>query len=225
MTERGDWTTMETNNSIIEWSVQPDQGMVQGPLDLNFLAGQRISLSLQPGQIAMLIHDEHLQAVYMDGVHLMAVGEGKGDVPRDGHLVFLDVSEGLQVAWTNGQPAPLDGTAGIIGNCTLAIAAPGRFYETFLAGTSEWDEDFIRRLVRQASSAALERALTNTDPDAMHLQTRLANLAPADLDEELAPLGLSCTRTALYTAAPPVENLAPELAPDVTGQFEGVRHT
>jgi hypothetical protein len=54
----------------------------------------------------------------------------------------------------------------------------------------------------------------------VQLQARLANLDPADLNEELSPLGLGCRRTALYTSAPPIESIAV----DTTGQTEGVRH-
>ncbi|MCP4573846.1 MAG: hypothetical protein GY838_15925 [bacterium] len=213
------WRTTDTHDAVIDWSVNPDQGLVQGPLDLGFLKGQRIALTLQAGQIALLIAKDGLQAIYLDGCHMLEIGTQRGQLPADGHLVFLDVSRGLNVRWTADEPVPA-GDAGVIGNCTLNIAGPGRFFETFLAGVDEWDDDFIRRLVGQAARAAVERVLDGTATDPVHLQTRLANLDPADLDEELSPLGLGCCRTALYTSAPPVESGAR----DVTGQFEGVRH-
>lgn len=227
MSERGtdrnrkaEWRTEGTHEAVVDWSVNPDQGLVQGPLDLGFLDGQRIALTLQPGQIALLIDKSGLQAIYLDGCHMLEVGDLHGHLPADGHLVFLDVSRGLNVRWTADEPVSAGGAGGIIGNCTLNIAGPSRFFETFLAGVQEWDDEFIRRLVRQAARAAVERVLEGIDTDRVHLQTRLANLDPADLDEELAPLGLGCCRTALYTSAPPVES-SPA---DVTGHFEGVRH-
>lgn len=217
---RHTWRTEGTDEAVIDWSVNPDQGLVQGPLDLGFLDGQRIALTLQAGQIALLIDGDGLQTVYLDGCHVLAVGSGRGDLPTDGHLVFLDVSRGLNVRWTAEESVSAGAGGEIIGNCTLTISGPGRFFETFLAGVDEWDEDFIRRVVRQAARAAVERALEEVASDPLRLQTRLANLDPMDLDEELVPLGLGCSRAALYTSAPPVETAIP----DVTGQFEGVRH-
>jgi len=215
------WTTLPDDEAVVDWSVQPDQGLVQGPLDLEFLRGRKVALSLEPGQVALLICDDSLQAVYLDGGHILDVGHGRGQVPCSGHLIFLAVGQGLDIRWSSVEPLELgESGPGLIGHCTLAIEGPGRFHDTFLAGDDQWDEDFIMRLVRQATRAALERVLADNGLDAGRLQARLANLEPADLDEELAPLGLSCRRTALYTAAPPIE-MAPA---DTTGQFPGLGH-
>jgi len=210
-----DWQTDGVSDAVIDWSVNPDQGLIQGPLDLGFLSGQRIALTLEPGQIALLVDGGDLQAVYLDGCHVLAVGPEPDDMPVAGQLVFLDVSRGLDVHWTTEEPVSADGAGDVIGNCTLSIDGPGRFFATFLAGVDEWDEEFIKRLVRQAARAAVERVLDGIAADPMCLQTRLANLDPADLDEELSPLGLGCRRTALYTSAPPVETVTT----DATGQF------
>lgn len=210
----------DTREAIIDWSVNPDQGLVQGPLDLGFLKGQQIALNLQPGQIAMLIDQNRLQTVYLDGCHNLIVGDGREHLPAEGHLVFLDVSRGLDVSWSAEDPLPTGDAGTVIGNCTLTITGPGSFYDTFLAGIEEWDEVFIRRLVRQATRVAVERMLDDCAADAVRLQARLANLDPSELDEELAPMGLGCSRTALYTSAPPIE----ATGADATGQTVDVRH-
>lgn len=211
-----DWTTLPDDESVVDWSVQPDQGLVQGPLDLGFLSGRKVALALEPGQVALLICEKSLQAVYLDGGHILDVGHGRGQVPCTGHMIFLAVGQGLDIRWSSVEPLELgeDGP-GLIGHCTLVIEGPGRFHDTFLAGDDQWDETFILRLVRQATRSALERVLDGGDLDAGSLQARLSNLEPEDLDEELAPLGLACRRTALYTAAPPIE-IAPA---ETTGQF------
>lgn len=213
------WRAEGTAEAVVEWSVNPDQGLVQGPLDLGFLDGKRIALTLRAGQMALVVAQEELQAVYLDGCHVLAVGREDEDLSADSHLVFLDVNNGLDVGWTADEPLAGGAAGDVIGNCTLYIEGPGRFFATFLAGVDDWNEEFILRVVRQATGSALERILKVVATDPMGLQARLANLDPADLDEELAPLGLRCRRAALYTSAPPVESGA-----DAAGQFEGVRH-
>jgi hypothetical protein len=211
-----DWALLPDDEAVIDWSVQPEQGLVQGPLDLEFLRGRRVSLTLDTGQVALLVCDNTVQAVYLDGGHVLDIGHGRGQVPCRAAMVFLTIGHGIEIRWTGGSPLMM-GAAGpaVIGHCTLAIAGPGRFHDTFLAGNEQWDEAFILRLVRQATRSALERVLGETDLDPNILQSRLANLDPADLDEELEPLGLSCRRAALYTSAPPME-LAPV---EAAGQF------
>ena len=66
------WTTLPDDESVVDWSVRPDQGLVQGPLDLEFLRGRKVALSLEPGQVALLVCDDCLQAVYLDGAALPA---------------------------------------------------------------------------------------------------------------------------------------------------------
>jgi hypothetical protein len=216
-----DWNVLPDDECVVDWSVHPDQGLVQGPLDLEFLSGRRVALNLEPGQVALLICDNDLQAVYLDGGHILDIGEGRGQVPCRGNLVFLAVGQGLDVGWSAPQPLQLgENGPGLIGHCNLAIDTPGRFYHTFLAGDADWDETFILRLVRQATRAALERVLGDAGDDAARLQARLANLQAEDLDEELAPLGLACRRASVYTAAPPIE----VSSADATGQFPGLGH-
>ena len=215
------WTLLPDDETVVDWSVQPEQGLVQGPLDLEFLRGRRVSLTLDKGQVALLICDESWQAGYLDGGHMLDIGHGRGQVPCRGNMVFLTIGRGIEIRWKALTPLKMgEGGPGLIGQCILTIDGPGRFYDTFLAGNDQWDETFILRLVRQATQAALERILVNSGSDPAFLQTRLANLDPADLDEELVPLGLSCDQAALYTAAPPIE----ETPAEATGQFSVPGH-
>lgn len=215
-----DWSVLPADGEVFSWSITPEQGLVQGPLDLEFLRGQRVALHLEPGQIALLVQGPHLQAVFLDGGHVLDIGRGDGQIPPECRLVFIARSHGLDVAWTRDEPLDLGDGVGVIGNGTLAITGPQRFYETYLAGLDAWDEDFLRRLARQSVAAALAGLLDGSAGDAARLQTRLTALAPSDLDDELAPCGLSCVRAAFYTTAPPVDDGAGAEA----GQFTVVRH-
>ncbi len=215
-----DWSVLPADGAAYEWTIDPAQGLVQGPLDLEFLRGQRVALHLEPGQIAMLVREQHLQAVFLDGGHILDIGRGDGQIPPECRLVFLAQSHNLDAAWNRDEPLDLGDGLDVIGSCSLAVTGPRRFYETYLAGLDAWDEAFLLRLARQSVQAALAAVLDGTDGDPMHLQARLTALDPADLDEELAPCGLSCARAAFYTATPPVADGA---VPDA-GQLTPVRH-
>ena len=39
-----------------------------------FLRGKRVLLSLEPGQMALLVGDNRLQAIYLDGGHQLEIG-------------------------------------------------------------------------------------------------------------------------------------------------------
>ena len=217
-----DWQVLPADAANYEWSIDPAQGLVQGPLDLEFLRGHRVALNLEPGQVALLVLDGHLRAVFLDGGHVLDIGRGDGQIDPAGRLVFLAQARGLDLSWPRAEPLEL-GDAAVIGSCTLAVTGPARFYETFLAGLDAWDEPFLRRLVRQTAHAALAGLLEPAGPEPAALQARLTALAPADLDDELAPCGLSCVRAAFYTATPPVDPA--EAAPGAdAGQTPAVRH-
>lgn len=215
-----DWTVMPADGEAYEWSIDPAQGLIQGPLDLEFLRGHRVALNLGEGQIALLVKGRLLQAVFLDGGHVLDIGGGDGQIPPECRLVFMAQSRGLDVAWSRHEPLDLELEAPVIGRCTLAVTGPRRFYETFLAGLEARDEPFLMRLMRQTVQAALAGVLDGADPDPGQLQTRLTALDPAELDEELAPCGLSCVGAAFYTATPPVE----EGTAAGAGQFKAVRH-
>jgi hypothetical protein len=215
-----DWSTASEDAPMLEWTIDPAQGLVQGPLDLEFLRGHRLALNLAPDQVALLVDGRSLQAIFLDGGHILDIGRGDGQVSPDCNLVFVALTRGLDASWTADDPLPLGRTASVIGSCTVAITRPGRFFDTFLAGLAQWDEGFLRRLVRQTVRAAVAGLLEGAAEDPVSLQARLTALDPSQLDEELAAFGLSCARVAFYTAAAPVET-AP-LAD--SGQLSDLRH-
>jgi len=214
------WAAVPGETETYEWSVDPEHGLVQGPLDLEFLRGHRIHLSLAEGQIALLIQGPDLRAVYLDGGHILDIGRGDQQIPPECHLIFVATGRGLDTRWTRNAPLDLGHQTDVIGSCALGVTAPTRFYATFLAGNDTWDEAFIARVVHQTVSAAMTEILDGVADDPVRLQTRLTGLDPSELDDELAPYGLSCYRIALYTSAPPVESDSVETA----GQFTPAGH-
>jgi hypothetical protein len=224
LTNGRQWAALPLSGGPIEWSVTADQGYVQGPLDLEFLRGQKLSLLLSERQQALLVQDGQLRAVYLDGAHYLEIGLGERQIPPSCQLIFLALEDSLQLRWP--RTAPLrwgpDPDQTLIGSCSLGIEWPGRFFGTFLQGQAQPDPDFILRLIDQMVRGLFEELLTvgvdsETTAGAYELQARLTRLSPADLNDELNACGLNCTRLAVYTAAPPVEEQdriqTPKLAP------------
>ncbi len=207
------WSTHATDGAPVEWSIEADKGLIQGPLELEFLRGQKMSLTLADGQQALLIHDGQLKAVYLDGAHYLEIGTGIRQVDPACQLIFLAADEPLQLSWPRANPLSWGPEAHqtLIGSCALRIAWPSRFFGTFLQGQETPDPGFAERLIDQMVRGLFEQLLATdptagTLPPASETQARLTRLSPSDLNEELNACGLSCTHLAVYTSAPPIED-------------------
>jgi len=227
-----DWETLPVDEGPIEWTLDHRQGLIQGPLDLEFLRGRKISLALEPGQMALLIQDKDLKAVYLDGAHYLDIGHGNHQVPADSSLVFLAANRHINLNWSRQTPLELGHTCdeALIGGCSLAIDGPARFYRTFLDTPEMPDPEFLARLIDQMVRGILEDMLgtmfgsTETAGPA-EIQSRLTRLTPEDLADDLAPCGLACVNLAIYTAAPPVENeFVTAGVQETAGHMDGVGH-
>jgi hypothetical protein len=208
-----DWDTLPPDEGPIDWSLDRRQGLLQGPLDLEFFRGRKISLVLEPGQIALLVQDNDLKAVYLEGAHYLDIGHGTHQVPADGKLIFVAADQNINLHWSREAPLRL-GTKldqELIGSCTLTIDGPARFFRTFLDTPEMPDPDFLNRLIDQMVRGVLEDSLSylydaGVSLGPVEVQSRLTRLTPEDLADHLFPCGLACLNLALYTAAPPVEN-------------------
>lgn len=209
------WGAVDAESNFREWMMDPDGGMVQGPLDLDFARGRRLMLTLEPGQTALLLRDNVLRAVYLDGGHVLEVGNAERQISPASCLVFVATGQPLQLRWTKLDPVTgscLPGP-GAIGHCALFVDAPKCFYEHFLAGTTAWDEQSVHRAVDLAARRALAEILAPcAGAGDAELQARLMSLQPEDLSEGLADVGLACGRIAVYTATPPSELAEPDRA-------------
>lgn len=207
------WSVAPTAEAPVAWSIEADQGAIQGPLDLEFLRGKRLSLVLSEGQQALLVHKGQLRAVYLDGAHYLEIGTGRQQIDPSCHLIFLAMDEPLHLNWSPSAPlrwGPLAHQT-LIGSCALRIEWPRRFFDTFLQGVPMPDPDFTVRLIQQMVRGAFESILqtdgeTEAPPSAAEIQARLTGLTPQDLNEELNTNGLNCTNLAVYTSAPPIED-------------------
>jgi hypothetical protein len=226
-----DWDTLPTDEGPLEWTLDHRQGLIQGPLDLEFLRGRKMSLILEPGQMALLLQEGGLKAVYLDGAHYLDIGHGAHQVPADSSLLFLAADRHINLNWSRQEPLEVgkDQHQALIGGCSLAIDAPARFFRTFLDTPETPDAEFLVRLVDQVVRGALEDLL-GTVLEGVEaggpggIQSRLTRLSPADLADDLDPCGLACVNLAVYTAAPPVENEFTGQVEETSGHLDGVRH-
>ncbi|MEN8008341.1 MAG: hypothetical protein ABFS42_15100 [Candidatus Krumholzibacteriota bacterium] len=231
-----DWESLPADEGPIEWTVDHRQGLIQGPLDLEFLRGRKISLALEPGQMALLVQEGDLKAVYLDGAHYLDIGHGTHQVPADGKLIFLAADRHINLNWSRKTPLRMgEGRdEALIGGCSLTIDGPARFFRTFLDTPEMPEPEFLVRLIDQMVRGVMEDILgTMFDHTFGHaetagsaeIQSRLTGLTPEDLADDLAPCGLACVNLAIYTAAPPVENEFVTVGPQETaGHLNGVGH-
>ncbi len=205
------WSALPTDGEPSEWAMDPQQGRIQGPLGLNKLDGQRLSLILQEGHQALLVQDGHLKAVYLDGAHYLEIGSGQHQVHPACDLIMMDQSEPLQLSWPRSAPLiwGQDEHEALIGSCTLSVDWPSRFFANFLQGHDNPDPGFTTRMIDQMVRGLFAEILTTDDGNEMapgpgDIQERLMQLMPDDLNDDLHNCGLNCTQLAVFTLAPPV---------------------
>ena len=55
------WSDIPADDTPLTWTLDPEGGLVQGPLDLDFLRGRKLALVLEEGQLALLTRDDAVQ--------------------------------------------------------------------------------------------------------------------------------------------------------------------
>jgi len=215
------WESVSTPQDAIEWSVTTDGGLVQGPLDLEFLRSKQIALNLSDGQVALLLTNDEVNAVFVAGSHLLSIGSATGQLAPDGNMLFLATGQPIHLRWRHDSALHVNGpdlstdSIPLIGSCTCLIGGPLRFYRSFLAGAERTDDDFLGRIIDTLVRSHLESVLDSichapgVGPaiNPAVLQSRLTQLSTDELSEELDEFGLMCTQLAVYTATPPIEDL------------------
>jgi hypothetical protein len=212
------WGALPLRTDQFEWTMEADGAMVQGPLDMEFLRGQHISLILEEGQYGLLVRNGALKALYLDGAHHLDIGQGNDQIKTDSLLFLLATDKNQDFRWTADSDQGFvtrDGTP-VIGRCTVRIEKPARFYHRFLRGLENWlpetITDHLEPLVHQAFNDLLTELCESGCDHAGGLQSSLMNLGAHHLDEYLSEHGLYCVSLAAYTAAPPVENCTHQTA-------------
>lgn len=206
------WSAQSGDELPIAWSIDSADGLLQGPLDLGFLRGRRLSLTLYDGQTALLLGEGRVQALFGRGRHELEIGAGAKGIDPEWRLLFLVPGAGLALRWTAESRLRCGGESGpsLIGTCLLDIADPRTFHDTFLAGAEALDPAFtlvlIDRLVQSVVAARLQPLHSGAaGRSPTELQAQLTGMGPEVLADELAPCGLVCRQLALYTARAPVD--------------------
>ncbi len=201
------------------WTVAPEQGVIQGPLDLAHFADVGLRLTLRNGQCALVEHAGALAGVLGAGVHEVPCDESR-------RLYFLHLDQPVCWQWQEGAvlwvgPRASRRAVPIIGACAVTVADVPRFYRTFLCGPESLETGHVPRLldamVRERLEARLERVTADGETDAATIQTLLAHVTAEDLAEDLDEYGLVCVRLAVYTRQAPVVETT------LAGHFSGHR--
>lgn len=207
---------MEINPStseVIYWSIDPADGTVQGPLDLGFMRGKVLHLTLAPGQIALHICQGELRAVFLEGVHAMRVGRLSSDLPVDSAIIFLVIDKPLRFRWEGADAVTVHGQDGkeqeirLRGEGECHIVGPERFHSAFFRHCEQETGPFLHRVVECLLRSQIEKRLNEVpEPDAGVSASapadRLAALEPADINSGLAEFGLACSRLEVQADIP-----------------------
>ncbi len=203
---------LPANEGPIGWSFDPAQGVVQGPLDLESFSGKSMMLSLDTDQTALLIEDEKLHAIYLDGTHNLIVGHGFNQISPKASLVFISMASSLQLRWKKDKPVQWSSSdkSGIIGHCDLTITDPVAFYNSFLHDNKSIAEEHalteLDTMVRDVLAELIGNNSLGGGPTTVaELQSRLTCVSAQTLTEELAAQGLTCHQLNLYTMASHME--------------------
>ncbi len=208
------WETQLADDTPLTWSVDPNDGLIQGPLDLHFLRGRKILLQLAPSQIALLIREGNLLAVFLEGTYPLAVGRTGGQIPVDSEMIFLAADRPFQVTWnrndhlwrTTGEKQ--NRRVGIRGRCECKVTGPARFFGAFLRHSEDVGESFTLRVLDALIRSRLEKILNQGEPpaaadlaDPRAWEDRLERMSPADLNPVLEDLGITCTSLEIQTVS------------------------
>ena len=212
------WSALPLGTEKFQWSMEADGPMVQGPLELEFLRGQRMSLALGVGQYGLLVREGALKALYLDGCHHLDIGQKSGQINTDSLLFFLTTEKSIDFRWTTDGSegfVAADGTP-VIGRCSVRIEKPARFYHRVLRKLNDWSpeavENCLNPLVHKAFKDLLAEICETGCDHSGGLQSSLTSLGAHQLDDFLSEHGLYCVSVAAYTAAPPVENCTDQTA-------------
>ncbi len=207
-----DWGALPLRQEQYQWSMEINGPTVQGPLDMEFLRGQRMLLTLETGQFGLLVRDDALKALYLDGCHHLDIGNNNDQIQTDSLLYFLSTDKPMEFRWTSNHDNCFttdDGTK-IIGQCSVRIEKPARFYHRILRSLSDCSPKVLQQhlepMIQKAFHNLLDQVCQMSWEHAGNLQSSLMDLGPSQLDEFLSEHGLFCDSLAAYTAAPPIEN-------------------
>ena len=192
----GAWPVCDRRDTPLEWSPDPDGDTVQGPLDLCFVEGRHLLLSLDRNEAALLAARGRLLRVMLAGHHWFTVGGD--DCPAGSLVYFLRLEQPLTVDWRQYMPVPrrdVDEPATRLhsGRFVVSIVHPVRFYESLLGNRAGEGNEICLPTLRHLLPTLLTIRLAGLEPTGEGgLASLLSRLEPAALNEDLAPYGLAC---------------------------------
>jgi hypothetical protein len=196
------------DGDALPWRFDRRAGTVQGPLEMASFRGRALRLTLEPGQVGLLVADGDIRISYASGDHLLQVGTTPGEIDPSARLVMLDTERPLSVRWGETpdwrELGEADGTRPR-GTAGIAITDPARFYAAFLRYAETCDEPFLRRLIGTLVQSRIGmllapggtgRRATSEPRNPATLCERLSMLTPSDLNPSLEMYGIACTALA-----------------------------
>jgi len=195
--DRHPWQTQEPDDVVI-WQPAVGAPAVEGPLDLLLFADRLLVLELADDQLAFREEGRQLRQVYMDRMHQFRVGDGPGEVAPASRLFFLRTDVALSWRWHAPSSLSVDGLhLPLRGVCSLRIADPAAFYSDILQGLESLAPETLTETLDTLVRHRLESHLQ--DLNTVQAQILLSELGAADLDDDLAELGLTCEYLAAFT--------------------------
>jgi hypothetical protein len=217
-----------TSSEVVYWSIDSADGTVQGPLDLGFMKGKVLHLTLAAGQIALQIRKGKLQTIFLEGVHARRVGNMTGDLEPNSELLFLALDRPFAFAWRGQDAIWLTDDQGdqyemkISGEGACQIKGPEAFYAAFLRNAEHTGEPFAQRVIAALVRSQIEKKVNaEFDGSVQELTTLASNLGtltPADINPLLSEFGLSCTMLSVQ-----ISSSSPTPAGQTTGQSADTR--
>jgi hypothetical protein len=219
-----------TTSEMIFWSIDPADGTVQGPLDLSFMRGKVLHLTLTSGQVALHVESGQLSAIFMEGVHAMRVGRMAGDLSPASEIVFLSTDHPYTLQWEGEEAVWLPGDDGqkhetwIGGRCICHITGPESFYATFLRNAENDGAQFASRvidsLVRSQIEKRVSAELATQQAPETELASVLAELTAADIDPALREYGLGCSHLEIHLVTLRGESVPQTAGHSATGRVQ-----
>jgi hypothetical protein len=209
---------MHQARTPIFWSVDPADGVIQGPLDLEFIKDRPMVLSLESNQVAVHCVNGEMHSVHLDGSQTLGpLGPDDGDKPRNSQLLFMHVDAPISVPWRQHIPvAPTssgDPTSRLAhGTFVVQIIDPVRFYRSFLVNKCGDGEDVCRDALAQLLPTFLAIHLARLCGPGATLENQnnaIATLQAGDLDTVLSPYGISCLAVSMNSG---IQQTAEELS-------------
>ena len=204
------------SQKVVSWTPKQPPQAVEGPLDLDLFVDCVLDVDLAAGQLAFHEQDGQIRRVYLDGHHHLDIGHASGQVEPAGHLVFVRCDAPVTWHWRKGRVLIVDTGNGptelpIRGACALQIDHPTTFFRAVLAGLDDHPHDrlvsVLDTLVRANLEQRVREVVEDQTIDPIRAQVLLESLEPADLNNDLADLGLACHQ---LTIALPVMSEDPD---------------